>query len=102
MFKYVGYRDFDEDHPFEKWKEEMSKRSWYSSDIDVKEDDQFITLSTCSGDIGDMRWVIVARKLRPDEDVDALVQTYKEKADADVYFPQRWIYAWGHRKVYRH
>ncbi len=102
VFKYVGYRDFDEDHPFEKWKEEMSKRSWYSSDIDVKEDDQFITLSTCSGDIGDMRWVIVARKLRPDEDVDALVQTYKEKADADVYFPQRWIYAWGHRKVYRH
>ena len=102
VFKYVGYRDFDEDHPFDKWKEEMSKRSWYSSDIDVKEDDQFITLSTCSGDIGDMRWVVVARKLRPNEDVDALVQTYRDRPNEEIYFPQRCIYAWGIKRVYRH
>lgn len=101
VFKYVGYRNFDDAHPFSLWKEEMSKRSWYSSDIDIREDDEFITLSTCSSDISDMRWVLVARKLRPDDDVDALIQSYKERADADIYFPERWIRSWGHRKVYR-
>lgn len=101
VFKYVGYRDFDEDHTFEAWKEEMSKRSWYSSDIDVNENDDFITLSTCSSDISDMRWVIVARKLRADDDVDALVKSYKERANEDIYFPERWIRSWGHKKVYR-
>ncbi len=101
VFKYVGYRDFDEEHPFETWKEELSKRSWYSSGIDVSEDDEFITLSTCTNDIANMRWVIVARKLRPNEDVDALVQTYQDRPNEDIYFPQRWIYSWGHKKVYR-
>lgn len=101
LFKYIGYRDFDAQHSFDTWKEEHSKRSWYSSGIDVNEDDEFITLSTCSSDIGDMRWVIVARKLRPGEDIDALAATYQERADEDIYFPQRWIRSWGNKKVYR-
>lgn len=101
VFNYIGYRNFNSNRPFATWKEEMSKRSWYSSGIDVNEDDKFITLSTCSSDINDMRWVIVARKLRPGEDVDALVETYEDKDNADIYFPQRWINSWGHKKVYR-
>lgn len=101
VFRYVGYRDFTDEHSFETWKEEVSKRSWYSSDIDINEDDDFLTLSTCSSDISNMRWVIVARKVRPDDDIDALVQTYKERDDSEVYFPQRWIRSWGNKKVHR-
>ncbi len=101
VFRYVGYRNFDSKHPFETWKAEMEKRSWYSSSIPMDESDKYITLSTCSADIDNMRWVIVARKLRSGENVDELVATYEERDDADIYFPQRWIYSWGNKKVYR-
>lgn len=101
VFKYVGYRNFDSKHPFDTWVEEVKKRSWYDSSIPIDKNDEFITLSTCSSDVGDMRWVIVARKLRPNENVDELVATYVERDDEDIYFPRRWIRSWGNKKVYR-
>ncbi len=101
VFKYIGYRNFNDKHPFSTWKEEIQKRSWYDSSIPFDENDDYITLSTCSSDISDMRWVIVARKLRENENVDELTKTYVERQDEEIYFPQRWIRSWGNKKVYR-
>ncbi|MDD3174800.1 MAG: class B sortase [Herbinix sp.] len=45
-------------------------RSLYNIDpVDINENDQIITLSTCSYEIYDYRTVIVARKVRPGEDL---------------------------------
>lgn len=100
LFDYWRYRDFDDDHPFEKFIEEINKRSWYSSDIECTEDDDYITLSTCSNEAGQskLRWVITARRVKVTDDLDALVESYRE--NDNVYFPKNWIKAKGNKKVY--
>lgn len=100
LFDYWRYRTFDEDHTFEKFMEEINKRSWYLSDIECTEDDDYITLSTCSNEAGQskLRWVITARRVKVTDDIDALVESYRE--NDNVYFPKNWIKAKGNKKVY--
>lgn len=100
LFDYWRYRDFDEEHTFEEFISEINKRSWYSSDIVCTEDDEYITLSTCSNEAGQskLRWVITARKLKATDDVDALVESYRD--NEDIYFPRNWINAKGNKTVY--
>lgn len=100
LFDYWRYRNFDEEHTFEDFMAEIKKRSWYSSDIECTEDDDYITLSTCSNEAGQskLRWVITARRVRVTDDIDALVESYRE--NDSVYFPKNWIKAKGNKKVY--
>ncbi|MBQ7756167.1 MAG: class B sortase [Oscillospiraceae bacterium] len=100
LFDYWRYRDFDEEHTFENFISEINKRSWYHSDIKCTEDDEYITLSTCSNEAGQskLRWVITARKLKASDDVDALIDSYRD--NKDIYFPRNWINAKGNKKVY--
>lgn len=100
LFDYWRYRDFDEEHTFESFISEINKRSWYNSDIECSEDDEYITLSTCSNEAGQskLRWVITARKVRATDDIDALVESYRD--NENIYFPQNWIDAKGNQKVY--
>ena len=50
---------------------ECEDRSIYETGIDVEYGDEFLTLSTCDKDTGmDLRLVIVARKVRPNESPD--------------------------------
>lgn len=100
LFDYWRYRDFDEEHTFESFIEGINKRSWYHSDIECTADDDYITLSTCSNEAGssNLRWVITARKVRATDDVDALVESYRD--NENIYFPRNYIYAKGNQKVY--
>ena len=102
-FEYIGYRDFnDEDYRFEDWYNEITKRSWYSSDIKCTEDDKYITLSTCSKLVEEgVRWVIVAKKLTPDDDIEAIKASYKDKDNSDIYFPEIWKDIYGNETVYK-
>lgn len=101
LFDYWRYRDFDEgDYKFETWKKNITKASWYSCNAELDEDDDYITLSTCSNEVAEMRWVIVAKKLDEDDDKDAIIASYKEKKDKDIYFPQVWRNVWGNQKKY--
>lgn len=102
LFDYWRYRNFDEDHPFETFISEIRSRSWYSSDIECNEDDDYITLSTCSNEAGNgkLRWVITARRVKPTDDIDALINSYKEKENGDIYFPRNWINSVGNKKKY--
>ena len=50
---------------------ECEDRSIYETGVDVEYGDEFLTLSTCDMDTGmDLRLVIVARKIRPNESPD--------------------------------
>lgn len=100
LFDYWRYRDFNEEYSFDTFISEIRKRSWYSSDIDCTEDDDYITLSTCSNEAGSgkLRWVITARRVRVTDDIDALVESYRE--NDNVYFPKNWIKSKGNKKVY--
>lgn len=101
IFDYWRYRNFDNDeHTFESWIDNVNKQSWYSSNVKCTEDDDYISLSTCSNEVSDMRWVIVAKKMTADDNLDLIVKSYKERADKDIYFPKCWRNVWGNNKKY--
>lgn len=104
LFAYWRYRNFDDsDYTFESFIDNIDKRSWYSNEIECNEDDDYITLSTCTNEVGSgrLRWVITARRVRPSDDIEELVKTYKDKDNEDVYFPRVWINAKGNKKLYQ-
>jgi len=103
LWEYIGYRDFnDTEYRFDDWYSEISKRSWYANDaIKCTENDKYITLSTCSKLVEEgVRWVIVAKKLTPDDNIDLIKSSYTERADKDIYFPQVWKDIYGNKTVY--
>ncbi len=101
LFDYWHYYNFDDgDYKFDNWLDSVKKASWYSCDMQCDPDDDYITLSTCSNEVARMRWVIVAKKLDEDDDKDAILASYKEKKDKDIYFPQVWRNVWGNSKKY--
>ena len=101
IFDYWRYRNFDKgDYSFDKWISNVRKQSWYSCDVECTEDDDYITLSTCSNEVADMRWVIIAKKMTAKDNLDLIVESYKERPDKDIYFPRVWRNVWGNSKKY--
>lgn len=68
IFKYHNYINFKTIEDFDYWYKNILYRNYYITDIECTMDDQYITLSTCSTEIYDSRFVVVARKLRDGED----------------------------------
>ncbi len=100
-FDYWHYRNFDDgEYKFDSWLNNIKKASWYSVDVQCDADDDYITLSTCCNEVADTRWVIVAKKLDSDDDKEAILASYKDKKDKDIYFPQVWKNAWGNNRKY--
>ena len=101
VFEYWTTRYFDDsDYKFEDWISEVRKRSWYSNNIECTEDDKYISLSTCTNETSDLRWVIVAKKMTAEDNLDLIVESYKEKANKDIYFPKCWRDLYGNNKKY--
>lgn len=87
LFKYWTTRYFDDaDYKFDDWISEVRKRSWYSNDIECTADDKYISLSTCTNETSNLRWVIVAKKMTADDNLDLIIDSYKDKANKDIYF----------------
>lgn len=68
IFRYHVVFDFANISDFDYWYKNVLYRSYYTSDIPCTMDDEYLTLSTCSNEIYDSRFVVVARKLREGED----------------------------------
>ncbi len=103
--KYDKKKDKKEPHySFNNFYKGITSRSWYSSDIDCTEDDEYITLSTCSNEVKGLRWVITARKIRDDEtedDIKKMIKSYKKKDDKDIKLPSSWVNVWGQVTMYK-
>ncbi|MCR5122483.1 MAG: class B sortase [Ruminococcus sp.] len=101
IFDYWRYRNFDAgNYKFNTWIRNVEKASWYSCDVQCDPEDSYITLSTCSNEVADTRWVIVAKKLDEDDDKEKIISSYQEKEDKDIYFPEVWRAQWGNAKKY--
>ena len=85
---------------FETWKEKTLLYSWYNADISCDIDDKYITLSTCSNEVPYMRLVIVARKLKRTDNRKAILESYSDKPEEEIYFPPVWTNWWGHHRKY--
>lgn len=88
-WKYYKEHNFNSQTAFNTWKNNVSKRSFYTTTIDYKKSDKFLTLSTCSnvaGNNGDGRLVVVARKTRANEKID----TNGISKNPNIYLPAAW------------
>lgn len=80
---------FNSDAEFMNYVYLIRERSLIDCPVDVNEDDQLLSLSTCSYEYSEFRTVVVARKCRPGESSDVDVDKAKLNSDAlwpDVYY----------------
>ncbi|MEG0691739.1 MAG: class B sortase [Oscillospiraceae bacterium] len=102
-FNYHDYVEMNEAY-FKKFMEELDKRNYYESGVDVKFGDNILTLSTCNDAIQGAqdtpyRDVLVARKVRPGE--DATVDVSKIKENKDMIMPEGWVKKFGKENPYK-
>jgi sortase B len=90
-FDYQNYIYFNDDWAFESWKEELMLRTQFFTGVDFDENDQYITLSTCSTEWEPSRHVIVARLLHDGEEVD--VDKWEDNPNPKM--PQIWYDLYG-------
>ena len=74
--------NFSEEQPFDAFLEDVQSRSLFNIPVDVNEDDQLLSLVTCSYSMDNGRFIIMCRKLREDEtpeQMEALLQQAKSR-----------------------
>ena len=91
IFRYHNCVEFNTDAEFDYWYKNVLYRNYYTSDIECTIDDEYLTLSTCSFEISDSRFVVVARKLRDGEDPS--VYTYA--SNSKKHMPAKYYKAKG-------
>ena len=88
FFNYL-FGDFENDAQYMNYIYSIKLRSLFDVPVPVNEDDRIITLSTCSYEYTDFRTVVVARKVRPGENVKAYIDSAKLNEKPlwpDVYY----------------
>lgn len=98
VFDYTGANYFNNRAEFYDFILECGDRSFYDMGVDVEYGDEFLTLSTCDQDYGglDLRLVVVARKVRPNENPEVDVERITEKDSVKFFetfyeiYGQRW------------
>lgn len=86
--------EFDTSSDFLNFIYQVRIRSLYNADsIDINENDQILTLSTCSYEVKNYRTVIVARKVREGEDASVDVDSIVE--NPEPLFPESYYYRYG-------
>jgi sortase B len=73
---------------FDSWINEAYSRSYFNTGVEVTTDDSILTLVTCTNEIKDGRFVVMARRVRKGEDnkVDTSVAVKNE----NVRYPKSW------------
>ncbi len=88
VFRYHTFRKFDNESIFYQYFEAVFDRSvFYNPDLEIRYDDEFLTLSTCYypwGEAIDTRFVAFARRLRPGERVVTTKNAYVNQSP--LYF----------------
>ena len=85
FFNYLR-GEFDNETDFMDFVYNVMERSLIDTGVTVNEDDQLLTLSTCSYEFTNFRTVIVARRVRKGE--DSAVDVSQAKMNPDAVWPQ--------------
>lgn len=85
VFRYY-FASLSTQDRFAAYLNEMSQRSLYDTGVDVLPTDKLLTLSTCSHEFDDARFVVVARLVRPGESTD--VDVSKATVNPNPRYPQ--------------
>ena len=79
---FSGAADFDS------WVNEARERSIINTGVDVKMDDNIITLVTCTSDFENARLVVMAREKRGDE--SSVIDTSSATVNPNPRYPAKW------------
>ncbi len=85
VFRYY-FTNLSTHDRFAAYLNELSQRSLYDTGVDVVSTDKILTLSTCSHEFEDARFVVVARLVRPGE--SASVDTSRAVVNSSPRYPQ--------------
>ncbi len=85
VFPY-NFTKLENDNSFMNFIECVKERSLYDTGVDVLPNDKILTLSTCTYDFDDGRFVVVARLVRPGE--SETVDTSKAVVNEKPHYPQ--------------
>ncbi len=85
LFDYHNYIDFSDKARYDEFSDQITKRTLVNTGVDFEYGDKFLTLSTCSTEFDNSRFVIVARQLREDESAD--VDTSKAEKNSNPLYP---------------
>lgn len=92
IFDYHNYVKFGKKRTFESFKENILARTAVNTGVDFNEDDKFMTLSTCSNEFDDSRFVVIGRRVRDGESPE--VDTSKAEINEDMLEPD-YSYIYG-------
>lgn len=68
VFEYYNHINFNSQEEFYEYVNGIKRRSLILTNVDVKYGDKLVALSTCSSEFDNSRFVVVGRRIRPDED----------------------------------
>ena len=85
IFDYHNYIDLSDDARYERFISDIRERSQIITGVDVKQSDEFLTLSTCSNEFEPSRFVIFARKVRKGESADVDTSAASLNPDARTF-----------------
>lgn len=83
----VCQNDFSGKKTFDKWIKEVKQRNFVESEIDLSEEDEYLTLITSCDDFEGARLVVMARQLR---DGEKSTDTDKYSLNQTPKFPKKW------------
>ena len=88
-YSFSPYRNnFVNQEDFLLWTEYCKQRSLYNTDVDIKPDDEVITLSTCCYDFDEARLILVGRLVREGESSEVNVDN--AVVNQDVIYPKEY------------
>ncbi len=94
FFPYHYANEFNSQEEFDEFYNEVMKRNYYETDVDVVFGDKLLSIQTClNSEYQEARFVVVARKVRDGE--DAYVDTSKTVENEDKYMTKEWYEAHG-------
>ncbi|MGN0486761.1 MAG: sortase domain-bontaining protein [Acutalibacteraceae bacterium] len=97
IFRYY-FTTLSTQERFSAYLSELAQRSLYDTGVDVLPTDKLLTLSTCSHEFTDARFVVVARMVRPGESAE--VDTSKAAANPSPRYPQAYYTKKGMKNPY--
>ena len=89
IFDYHNYVIFGGEEHYNEYMDKVMERTEINTGVDVEYGDKFVTLSTCSTEFSNSRFVVIGRKVRPGEDPS--VDVSKAELNEDVKEPD-WNY----------
>lgn len=84
-FAYNEFTNAENEEEFNEFVDEVRRRSIFDIPVDVEYGDELLTLSTCTYEFKDARFVVVARRVRDGE--DSKVDVDQAVVNEDAYYP---------------